>query len=137
MLRVISRSDATWCRVLALVEQGLMSFSTLQTATTVRVGQHKSKPHIGWVASVLPLARSTRELHTSGHTRACCRHLTNSISHVCRRATAAFRICGGGGAATVAFVDAGRCDMERFTRRKAARAPSKNRSLFVWWTASQ
>ena len=30
--------------------------------------------------------------------------MTNSISHVCRRATAAFRI-GGGGAATVAFVE--------------------------------
>ena len=49
---------------------------------------------------------------------------------MCRRATAAFRI-GGGGAVSAAFEDAGRCDMERFTRRKAARAPSKNRSLFV------
>ena len=57
--------------------------------------------------------------------------MTNSISHVCRRATAAFRI-GGGGAATVAFDDAGRCDIDLLTRRKAARAPSKNRSLFVY-----
>ena len=56
---------------------------------------------------------------------------------MCRRATAAFRIWGGGGAATVAFVDAGRCDIDLFTLRKAARAPSKNLSLFVWWTASQ
>ena len=71
------------------------------------------------------------------HTSACCRHFTSSISHVCRRATAAFRIWGGGGAATVAFVDAGRCDIDLFTLRKAARAPSKNLSLFVWWTASQ
>jgi len=55
---------------------------------------------------------------------------------VCRRATAAFRICGGGAVST-GFEDAGRCDIDRFTRRKAARAPSKNRSLFVWWTASQ
>jgi len=50
---------------------------------------------------------------------------------VCRRATAAFRI-GGGGAVSAAFEDAGRCDIDRFTRRKAARAPSKNRSLFVY-----
>ena len=116
-----------------------MSLFYNATATTVRemASTKAAWPHIGWIASVLPLARSTDELHTSGHTRACCRHLTNSISHVCRRATAAFRICGGGGAATVAFDDAGRCDMERFTRRKAARAPSKNLSLFVWWTASQ
>ena len=55
---------------------------------------------------------------------------------MCRRATAAFRI-GGGGAVSAAFEDAGRCDIDLFTRRKAARAPSKNRSLFVWWTASQ
>jgi hypothetical protein len=56
--------------------------------------------------------------------------LTNSISHVCRRATAAFRI-GGAGAVATAFEDAGRCDIDLFTLRKAARAPSKNRSLFV------
>ena len=49
---------------------------------------------------------------------------------MCRRATAAFRI-GGGGAVSAAFDDAGRCDIDLFTRRKAARAPSKNRSLFV------
>ena len=82
------------------------------------------------------IARNLLCQHTLLYTRACCRHFTSSISHVCRRATAAFRICGGGAVAT-AFEDAGRCDMERFTRRKAARAPSKNLSLFVWWTASQ
>ena len=44
------------CRVLALVEQGILCrCSTTQTATTVRVGQQEQA--LGWVASVLLLAK--------------------------------------------------------------------------------
>ena len=61
------------------------------------------------------------------------------------RPTDGWELDAGGGcfrraqsaAVSVAFVDAGRCDIDLLTRRKAARAPSKKRSLFVWWTASQ
>ena len=63
-------------------------------------------------------------IYTTSHTTACWRHFTSSISEdLWRRATAALRICGGGGAVT--GVDAGRCDIDRLTRRKAARAVGK------------
>ena len=56
---VISRSDVTVSLSCSgsFVEQVYVLFYNANRYHGPRVGQHKSKPYIGWIASVLPLAQ--------------------------------------------------------------------------------